>query len=184
MLIKGGAVLEMLASTKYVAFDKTGTLTLGKPKVTDAVAVNGELPHGAGALRCDRTQLAPACDGHRRSCSETGADSLAASHVRIVPGKGMEESPGRASSSRTKHAAERALPEDAAKHIAALEEQGKTVAVVVVAGNTMGLIAMRDEPRSESKAAIAALKAQSVTLMMTGDNPPDRRASVANSAST
>ena len=46
------------------------------------------------------------------------------------------------------------------------------MAVVVVAGNTMGLIAMRDEPRSESKAAIAALKAQSVTpLMMTGDNP-------------
>lgn len=176
MLIKGGAVLEMLASTKYVAFDKTGTLTLGKPKVTDAVAVNGELPRmlalSAAIERESSHPLATAIVAH---ASETGADSLAASDVRIVPGKGME---GKVQGQSVfigapKHAAERApLPEDAAKHIAALEEQGKTVAVVVVAGNTMGLIAMRDEPRSESKAAIAALKAQSVTpLMMTGDNP-------------
>src|SRR5690606_28601047 len=42
MLIKGGAVIETLAQTKTIAFDKTGTLTLGKPRVTDVVAADGD----------------------------------------------------------------------------------------------------------------------------------------------
>src|SRR5690606_1402557 len=42
MLIKGGSVVETLAGTKTIAFDKTGTLTLGRPKVTDVVAADGD----------------------------------------------------------------------------------------------------------------------------------------------
>ena len=49
VLIKGGAYLEQMAGIKAVAFDKTGTLTLGRPQVTDIVALNG--PHEADVLR-------------------------------------------------------------------------------------------------------------------------------------
>ncbi len=41
VLIKGGVYLEQMAGLKAVAFDKTGTLTLGRPQVTDVVALNG-----------------------------------------------------------------------------------------------------------------------------------------------
>ncbi|HMK45801.1 MAG TPA: heavy metal translocating P-type ATPase [Methanocella sp.] len=40
VLVKGGAYLEEIGKTKAIAFDKTGTLTVGKPAVTEVVALN------------------------------------------------------------------------------------------------------------------------------------------------
>jgi len=40
VLIKGGRPLEDLGSLNALAFDKTGTLTEGKPKLTNAIALN------------------------------------------------------------------------------------------------------------------------------------------------
>ncbi|MCS7051955.1 MAG: HAD-IC family P-type ATPase, partial [Thermomicrobium sp.] len=43
VLIKGGAVIERLARADVVLLDKTGTLTLGRPTVTDVIALDGLL---------------------------------------------------------------------------------------------------------------------------------------------
>ncbi|MBQ2999574.1 MAG: HAD-IC family P-type ATPase, partial [Clostridia bacterium] len=57
---------------------------------------------------------------------------------------------------------------------AALEQtldQGKTAVCIAQDGSAVGVLAISDEPRSDSKAAIASLKAMGVTpVMLTGDH--------------
>jgi Cd2+/Zn2+-exporting ATPase len=71
-----------------------------------------------------------------------------------------------------RYAAERGpLPADLAGRIAALEGQGKTVVVLLAAGRPRGLIALRDEPREDAAAGVAALRRAGVrAVMLTGDN--------------
>lgn len=176
MLIKGGAVLETLAGTQRVVFDKTGTLTVGKPRVTDLIALSGDgqeaLAMAAAVERESSHPLAAAIVAH---ADLNGAPRSLAAAVRILPGKGMEGTvAGKALFiGAPKHAADYAMLDNAVSaRIAALEEAGKTVAVIVADGQALALIAMRDEPRPEARAAIEALKAQGISaLMMTGDNP-------------
>ena len=71
-----------------------------------------------------------------------------------------------------KAAVERA-PIDPAKaaRIEALNAEGKTVSVLVVNGQAVGLVALRDEPRPDARKGLSALTARGVrTVMLTGDN--------------
>ncbi|MGO6905136.1 HAD-IC family P-type ATPase, partial [Rhizobium ruizarguesonis] len=55
--------------------------------------------------------------------------------------------------------------------ITALNDEGKSVSVLIVNGVAAGLIAMRDEPREDAEAGLAALKSAGVkAMMLTGDN--------------
>ena len=53
----------------------------------------------------------------------------------------------------------------------ALNDEGKTVSVLLAGTELAGLFAMRDEPRPDAKAGVEALAAQGVSaIMLTGDN--------------
>ncbi len=175
LLVKGGAVLEDFRRITAVAFDKTGTLTEGKPRVTDveglALSETEVLRLSAGLETGSSHPLALAI------LERAKADQLvlpAVEDARALGGKGLVgKAEGRVLffGSPQAAAAEAALPDDFSARIRALNDEGKTVSVLVVDGAVAGLIAMRDEARADARSGLEALRVLGITtVMLTGDN--------------
>lgn len=182
LLIKGGSALETLGKITTVAFDKTGTLTLGKPQVTDIVAIVGdENAVLAKAAAVERTTSHPLGQAIVDAATKRGLELPQAFGGAIAtPGKAVmtRVKSGFASVGSPRHAAEQApLAGDVAERIRVLETEGKTV-VVLMSGNVVeGLIALRDEPREDAARAIQMLRDFGVkAVMLTGDNERTARA--------
>jgi Cd2+/Zn2+-exporting ATPase len=181
LLLKGGAVLEGLRTITTVALDKTGTLTQGKPQVTDIHAVARPVPKIlslAAALETGSSHpLALAI------LARAEADKVAippASAARAIAGKGISGTVGgelvflgSAASAAEQIAIDPAL----SAVIETYADAGKTVSVLLVGDEIAGIIALRDEPRSDAKAGIDALKHINIdVIMLTGDNARTARA--------
>jgi Zn2+/Cd2+-exporting ATPase len=174
LLMKGGAVIEAAARVEQVAFDKTGTLTHGRPQVVDMVAL--------AATDADLLRLAAAVEaGSSHPLAQAilrRAERIAlpqATAARAITGKGVSATvEGRdLILSSPRYAAEQgALQGDGIARATALEEAGKTVAVLFEGKVALGLIALRDEPRADAIEAVSQLRAMGITpTILTGDNP-------------
>ncbi|WP_421593352.1 heavy metal translocating P-type ATPase, partial [Shinella sp. M27] len=175
LLMKGGAVLEGLGKLTAIAFDKTGTLTEGKPKVTDIVAFSAsaqEVLHLSAALEAGSSHplalaiLAKAAEDGIVAPVATGSRALGGKGVTaIVEGKEIFLASPKAASERV------ALSAEVQATTTALNDDGKTVSMLIVDGVLAGAIAMRDEPRADAAAGLKALKDLGIkTIMLTGDN--------------
>ena len=175
ILVKGGQVLERTKQLDTVVFDKTGTLTVGKPKVTDVLAMKGDesalLSLAAAVEAGSEHPLARAIvEGARQRSVEvpkaTGFQSYSGKGVKAtVNGRPiligtpafLEENGVR-------------LGQEAAR-LEELEAKGKTVLPVAVDGSYAGAIALMDTLKPGAKDAVAALQAMGFDVwMMTGDN--------------
>ena len=176
LLIKGGAALEAMGSVRTVAFDKTGTLTAGHPQVTDlrpfGIETAALLRLAAAVEQGSGHPLARAIVDRART--EGIAELPAATEGAAVPGRGVRavvEGQTVVVGSPRYAREQDALQDEAARQAAMLEEQGKTVVVLMRGRQTLGLIALRDEARPDARQGIADLKALGVTpIMLTGDN--------------
>lgn len=175
LLLKGGAVLETLGKITAVALDKTGTLTEGRPKVTDILdfgTSSSEVLKLAAALETGSSH--PLAVAILRKAEEGATDIPTALDAKAIGGKGvLGVVAGREVFLGSPPAAgERApLSEEQQAQIARLNDDGKTVSVLVVDGKLAGAIAMRDEPRPDARAGLKALEDMGVkTVMLTGDN--------------
>jgi Cd2+/Zn2+-exporting ATPase len=175
LLMKGGAVLEGLGKINAVALDKTGTLTLGKPQVTDVISF--------GRQEADVVRLAAALEtgsSHPLATAilaKAAADKVTlpvATNAQALGGKGVTAtiegaeiflgSP-QAANDRLKLSAEQN------SEVTALNDQGKTVSILLIGNEVAGAIAMRDEPRPDALAGLKALTDSGIkTVMLTGDN--------------
>ncbi|WP_409562229.1 heavy metal translocating P-type ATPase [Hyphomicrobium sp. B1] len=176
LLIKGGGVLETLRDITAVALDKTGTLTAGKPRVTDVVAFGrdeAQVLRLAAAL--EKGSSHPLANAILEHAANGGIDPLpAVSDAKAIGGKGVRGqvdeievflgSPKAASTMA-------ALSSDQSAKVRALNEEGKTVSILIADNSVAGALAMRDEPRPDASAGLKALAAAGIkTIMLTGDN--------------
>ncbi len=181
LLIKGGAPLEILGHLKTIAFDKTGTLTLGRPVVTDIVALaasEGDVLARAAAV--EKGSSHPLAAAIVREAESRKLSVPVAFGAEARPGKGVTArlKDGFVTVGSPRHAAENApIAAEVLSRIEDLERQGKTVVVVWGPGHIHGLIAMRDEPRSDAAQALFELQELGIrTVMLTGDNARTGRA--------
>ena len=172
LLIKGGAALESIGSVKTIAFDKTGTLTAGKPKVTDVVGDRTAVLRLAAAVEAGSSH--PLAKAINDAAKAENIAVPAASEAQALSGKGVTATvEGRTVMvTSPKYAASQSpLSSEHQQTIQNFEEQGRTAVVVLDAGQPVGLIAIRDEPREDAKAALAQLRQLGIRpLMLTGDN--------------
>lgn len=173
LLIRDRAAFERARDLNAVVFDKTGTLTEGRFGVSDIVLLDGG--DEAKALRMaasveSRSQH-PIAQGIVADAKARGIDFPAPEGLQSITGAGVSArvdgqevaivSPG--------HLRRQDTPVTDPR-LAALEEAGKTVVVLVVGGKPAALLALADIVRAESRDVVARLKARGVrSIMMTGD---------------
>jgi Cd2+/Zn2+-exporting ATPase len=175
VLIKGGAYLEEMGSITAIAFDKTGTLTRGRPAVTDIVVTCGIaepefLAMAAGIEKWSEHPLA-----HAVVEKAKGLELAASDYFKALVGRGAQaEIDG-----RTVYIGNvrlfTDLGYDLAPHgqtLADFEKQGKTVMLLGSDNRTLGIIAVADTLRDNSREAIWALHRAGIQhiAMLTGDN--------------
>lgn len=192
VLVKGGAALEALGGVRLVAFDKTGTLTHGRPEVTGAHCADeccAESRARDAEATCDDCDdmLALAAAVERRS-SHPAARALARASARrklpvygardvvALPGLGVR---GIANGSQVvvgSHALLHRLElheHQFSRRVQDAVAAGESVVLVGENGRLRGYLALRDPPRTNGPAALAALERAGIEriVMLTGDHP-------------
>jgi Cd2+/Zn2+-exporting ATPase len=175
LLLKGGAVLEGLGKLTAVALDKTGTLTEGKPKVTDVLAFEKtavETLRLAAALETGSSH--PLALAILAKAEEDGIENPPVDDAKALGGKGVAarvEGTDVFLGSPNAAAERVAISQERLDAIAALNDQGKTVSLLIAGDVLCGAIAMRDEPRADAVAGLKALTDRGIkVVMLTGDN--------------
>jgi len=177
VLIKGGIYLEEMGSLKAIAFDKTGTLTRGEPTVTDVIPI--------GALS-ESTLLEVAANLEALSEHPLAVSIIKAAKSRgfeVTPAENFKEITGRGGqgtvAGQTVFIGNLRLFQEQlistasiVQQVEKLQQEGKTAMIVGTKDNFLGIIAVADQVREGSAAAVAALKRAGLnkTIMLTGDN--------------
>jgi Cu+-exporting ATPase len=176
ILIKGGEALETTLKIDTIVFDKTGTLTKGKPELTDVVLTTGhdenevlsiaasaekgsEHPLGEAIVKAaEDKQLTLKNVEHFNSIAGHGVEAtIDGSKILLGTRKLMEDNDIDSSS----------LNSDMEK----LESKGKTAMIVAMDGQAIGLVAVADTLKENSKEAVEKLQKMNIeVVMITGDN--------------
>ena len=176
ILFKTAASLEEMGRVRRIALDKTGTITRGEPRVTDVIASDtvgaDELVKIAYSL--EKMSEHPLAKAVVKYAEERGIIPLEVSDFRALVGSGLEAKlneknllcgSGELMESRGM------LSQELSKESEILADQGKTPLFFALDGEIIGIIAVADTLKTDSKTAVSALEKMGVeAIMLTGDN--------------
>lgn len=179
LLVKDRLALERARLLDMVIFDKTGTLTRGAPAVTGIAAAPGtsesELLAVAAAVEANSEHpLARAIvdEAKRKSMRQLHAanfEALAGRGARAV----VEDKNIAVGGPRLLAEAKATVPPEVEKVTNAWASEGRTVLSVIAEGQLLGVLAVEDEIRPESREAITNLHQLGIRVaMITGDAKP------------
>lgn len=181
ILFKTSEAMEMTGRVQIAALDKTGTLTEGAPRVTDIVPAAGvtedELLLAAYAL--EKKSEHPLSKAIVMAAEARALSAEEIEDFRIYPGRGLEGTwkGEKLSGGSLDFLASRMEIGHLRGEAEALAEKGKTPLFFAEGGQLLGLIAVADSLRDDSKEAIRELKQMGIeVVMLTGDNEKTARA--------
>ncbi len=176
VLIKGGAYLEQLASIRTIAFDKTGTLTKGMPVVTDVIVgedlTEQQLLAMVGGV--EKNSQHPLARAILKKVHELEIEPIAPYDFQSVTGKGAYATiAGEKVYVGSIHWIKEFVSlQKFESQVEQLTAEGKSVIAAATAQRFLGVIAIADPLREESKEVIARLTTEQLkTVMLTGDAP-------------
>ena len=178
ILIKSADALETTHSIDTVVLDKTGTVTEGKPVVTDILTFDTDenefLKLAAGVESASEHPLAEAIV---EKAKEKKLEIVSPSEFQAISGRGIVAS---VSGSKIIAGNEQAIKEqygnsenftEVFKKGNELAAQGKTPMYFGKDGKLLGIIAVADTIKKDSKEAIQALKNRNIdVVLLTGDH--------------
>ena len=177
ILVKSAAALETLGSVDKIVLDKTGTVTSGQMSVSDIIVTDKTLSETdflkfAAAL--ERGSEHPLAAAVRNKAEELKLTLPEVSDFTAYQGKGVS---GTIDNRKYISGNLRFLKEnnvdfsDIKNKLTELSSQGKTPLIFVRDNEIIGIIAVSDTIREDSKKAISTFKALGKkTVMLTGDN--------------
>ena len=170
ILIKDGEALEVIDDLKAVIFDKTGTITVGKPVVTDVVGDRKKVLSIAAGLE-DQSEH-PLASAVVQQANEDQIEVQPVTEFEAVRGQGVRgKINGHQAFVGSERLAKEEVDSELAKQREQLQSEAKTVVLVGVDDEVIGLIAIQDSPKPTSAEAIQQLNNLGLeTIMLTGDN--------------
>lgn len=171
VLIKNGEALEEVNQVKTVIFDKTGTITVGKPTVTGVVGDEKQVLQVAASLEASSEH--PLAQAVMTLADDQKITPHAVTDFEAVEGKGVRGRIGKQAAfvGNEKLAADYKLNATVKQQLEKLQDEAKTVIIVGLDQQIIGLIAIQDTPKPTSAEAISALHQRGLkTVMLTGDN--------------
>lgn len=175
ILIRNGEALQRAGDLTAVVLDKTGTITEGRPMVTDVIALDGDearLLQLAASLESGSEH--PLAEAIVAGAAERGLSLQACQQFEALAGQGVrgrvEDQDVRLGNLALMAAAgvdSQPLVDDCAR----LAVEAKTAMYLAVDGRLVGVIAVADQIKADSAAAIQRFHDLGLkVVMLTGDN--------------
>ncbi len=184
ILFKNSQALETAAHLEVIVLDKTGTITQGKPAVTDLVLTDSFFKDEEELLKfaasAEKGSEHPLGKAIVREAGKRGMELWEPDEFKASGGLGVQAMVNGREFFVGKPGwfEQMGLSSETIKDpLSTLQEQGKTVMVVVSGKTPAGLIAVADTVKPESEEAIDRLHKQNLrVVMLTGDNIQTARA--------